>query len=130
MVGEKVQQISQQPLTRLQAIASGLAVLLLLGNCYTNKDPDFLFEYLPPNKTGIHFKNSLTEDESFNIIEYLYFYNGGGVAIGDINNDGLPDVFFTSNQGENKLYLNKGGFEFEDISEMAGISSPAPGKQG
>ncbi|WP_373396878.1 hypothetical protein V8V91_19610 [Algoriphagus halophilus] len=78
------------------------------------KKPDLqeqqsLFESLPPQKTGVDFTNTLNETEEFNIIEYLYFYNGGGVAAGDINNDGLIDLYFSSNQGPNKLYLNKGG---------------------
>ena len=71
--------------------------------------------------SSIDFVNSLSETKSFNVFNYRNFYNGGGVAIGDINNDGLADVFFTSNQGANKLYLNKGNFQFEDISEKAGF---------
>ncbi len=78
-----------------------------------------LFTLLRPGETGIHFSNDLKEDTVFNIIEYLYFYNGGGVAVGDINNDGLVDVYFSSNQNSNKLYLNKGNFQFEDITERS-----------
>jgi hypothetical protein len=76
--------------------------------------------------TGIDFTNKVTNTPAFNILNYRNFYNGGGVAIGDINKDGLPDIFFTSNQGGNKLYLNKGDFHFEDISEKAGFD---PAKQ-
>lgn len=72
--------------------------------------------------TGIDFKNELHESEDFNVFKYRNFYNGGGVATGDINNDGLPDIFFTGNQVSNKLYLNKGNFTFEDISAKAGFS--------
>ncbi len=81
-----------------------------------------VFELLPPESTGIDFINSITNKEDFNIFKYRNFYNGGGVGIGDINNDGLEDVYLTSNQGSNKLYLNKGKFQFEDITEKAGVS--------
>ncbi|MFC4871710.1 VCBS repeat-containing protein [Negadavirga shengliensis] len=106
-------------------------MLVLLVSCKKGEQKgDLLFETIAPSHSGIYFKNELTEDEGFNIIEYLYFYNGGGVSIGDINNDGLPDIYFSSNQGHNKLYLNKGNFEFEDITESAGVSSPGPWKTG
>ncbi len=81
-----------------------------------------LFKTLPPSKTGISFHNDLTASDDLNILDYLYFYNGGGVAIGDINQDGLPDVFFSGNQVKNALYLNKGNMVFEDITEKAGVS--------
>ncbi len=77
---------------------------------------------LGPKKTGIDFSNALTESLDLNIIEYLYYYNGGGVAIGDIDNDGLEDIYFTANQGPDKLYLNKGNLAFEDISRQANIA--------
>jgi enediyne biosynthesis protein E4 len=80
--------------------------------------------------SGIHFNNTLKEDEDFNIIEYLYFYNGGGVAIGDINNDGLADIYFSSNQESNRLYLNKGNFIFEDITDKAGVAGAGNWKTG
>ncbi len=72
--------------------------------------------------SNISFKNTLTESESFNVFKYRNFYNGGGVATGDLNNDGLPEVFFAANQSSNKLYLNKGDFKFEDITAKAGIT--------
>ena len=78
---------------------------------------------LSSEKTGIDFINLINNTKEFNIFNYRNFYNGGGVGIGDINNDGLPDVYLTSNLGENKLYLNEGGLTFKDISEQAGILS-------
>jgi hypothetical protein len=82
---------------------------------------DSLFTKLDASQTGIDFQNEVKNGKNMNIFKYRNFYNGGGVAIGDINNDGLADVFFTSNQGTNKLYLNKGNFKFEDISRKSGI---------
>ena len=81
-----------------------------------------LFTKLSSDNTGIKFINKLDYDRDFNIYKYRNFYNGGGVAIGDINNDGLPDVYMTSNMHHNKLYLNKGDFKFEDITEKAGVA--------
>ena len=84
---------------------------------------DTLFTSLTPSQTHINFTNTLETKKDLSILYYLYYYNGGGVAIGDINNDGLPDIFFTANsKGNNKLYLNKGNFEFEDITEKAGVN--------
>ncbi|MDO6808485.1 VCBS repeat-containing protein [Zobellia galactanivorans] len=80
-----------------------------------------LFQLLPASETGITFENTLTETDDLNILDYLYFYNGGGVAVGDIDNDGLADIFFSGNQVKNKLYRNKGNLQFEDISKSAGI---------
>jgi hypothetical protein len=80
-----------------------------------------LFESLPASQTGIDFVNRSLEKKEFNIFNYRNFYNGGGVAIGDINNDGLSDIFVTSNFEDNKLYLNKGAMKFEDITVKAGI---------
>ncbi len=81
-----------------------------------------LFKNPSAEETGIVFQNTLMETEDLNILDYLYFYNGGGVAIGDINNDGLPDIYFSGNQVKNKLYLNKGDLKFEDITEKAGVA--------
>ena len=79
-----------------------------------------LFQLLPASQTGISFINQIDENESLNVLAYEYFYNGGGVAVGDLNNDGLPDLFFTANLKPNKLYLNLGGLKFKDITSDAG----------
>lgn len=78
-----------------------------------------LFELM--ENTGIGFSNDIHSTKDFNVFNYRNFYNGGGVAIGDINNDGLADIFFTANMGSNKLYLNKGNWQFDDISQKAGF---------
>lgn len=84
------------------------------------KNTPKLFLTLPSNSTGITFSNDLKETDSLNILDYLYFYNGGGTAVGDINNDGLPDIYFSGNQKENKLYLNNGDLTFKDITHTSG----------
>lgn len=81
-----------------------------------------LFKNPSSKTTGVDFINTITEKNDLNILDYLYFYNGGGVALGDINNDDLPDIFFSGNQVKNKLYLNKGNLQFEDITKTAGVS--------
>lgn len=96
-----------------------LALLVFLFSCEKKKLPVFI--KLDPAESNINFINKLTETKDLSILDYLYFYNGGGIAIGDINGDGLVDIFFSGNQVKNKLYLNKGGMRFEDISEAAGI---------
>jgi hypothetical protein len=95
------------------------AAALFAVACGTSKKPEALFELV--ENSGINFNNKVVDNDTINILNYRNFYNGGGVAVGDINNDGLPDVFFTANQGANKLFLNKGGFKFEDISTKAGF---------
>ena len=86
-----------------------------------------LFSVLLPENSGITFENTLTETEAFNYFHFDYFYNGGGVAVGDINNDGLPDIYFVGNQVQDKLYLNKGNLKFIDISANAGIEKNQKG---
>ena len=80
-----------------------------------------MFEALESRQTGIDFVNKLTPTSEFNLFKYLYFYNGAGVGAGDFNNDGLVDLFFSANQGQNKLYLNKGNLKFEDVTAAAKI---------
>ncbi len=80
-----------------------------------------LFNLLAPEATGVKFNNVIKENASANILNYQYFYNGGGVAVGDVNNDGLVDLYFSGNITSNRLYLNKGNMEFEDITLPAGV---------
>ena len=98
-----------------------IVTFLVLSGC-DPADPTTLFTLLPPSSSGLDFSNKLEETEEFNIIEYLYFNNGGGVAAGDVNNDGLTDLYFTSNQNKNRLFLNLGDLRFEDITKSAGVS--------
>ncbi|WP_109302485.1 CRTAC1 family protein [Aquimarina sp. AU474] len=97
-------------------------VVISLFSCSGNQEKGSLFDSVKPEITKVTFQNKVESTEDLNILDYLYFYNGAGVAVGDINNDDLVDVFFTSNLQKNKLYLNKGNFEFEDITNKAGVA--------
>jgi ASPIC and UnbV/FG-GAP-like repeat len=81
-----------------------------------------LFKKVDSSDTGIHFNNTITENDSINVLDMENIYNGGGVGIGDFNRDGLPDIYFTGNMVSNKLYLNKGGLKFDDITDEAGVA--------
>src|SRR5215210_5891637 len=103
-----------------------LSLLSFFFSCSNNKDNPInsvtrqpLFKLM--EQTGIDFNNEVIDGQIENSFYFRNFYNGGGVALGDLNNDGLPDVFLTSNMGDNKLYINKGNFKFEDISQKAGL---------
>lgn len=96
-----------------------LSIIILASSCQSKED--FLFELKSSSQTNIEFENNLIFDQDFNVYTYRNFYNGGGVSIGDINNDGLPDIYFTSNQSKNLLYLNKGDFKFQNITEISGV---------
>lgn len=116
-----------------------ISLLLILATACKNKKAEkpevedkgeTLFTLLPSEETGISFINTVENQKNFNIFKYRNFYNGGGVAIGDINNDGLQDIYLTGNMVPNKLYLNKGNFKFEDISESAGVGGNKPWSTG
>lgn len=108
----------------LKGIVKYIAMLLFCVCCTApkNQKPDTLFTLLDSTQTNIQFTNQLVYDEEFNVYTYRNFYNGGGVALGDINNDGLLDVYLTGNMKPNKLYLNEGGFKFKDITEVANVA--------
>ncbi|WP_431214224.1 VCBS repeat-containing protein [Puia sp. P3] len=107
-------------------------VLLSCGNGdgRGSGDSTTVFTSMPASSTHIDFRNDIKEDEDYNVLTYEYIYNGGGVAVGDVNGDGLPDLYFTANMGPNKLYLNKGNFRFEDVTERAGVQGRPKWKTG
>jgi hypothetical protein len=105
-------------------------MVLGLAACQRAPKPAPMFELLSPRSTGVAFTNTLPESPDFNILNYLYYYNGGGVAAGDIDGDGLPDLYFSSNLGSNRLYRNKGHYRFEDITDRAGVAGPPGWKTG
>ncbi|MBL0742830.1 VCBS repeat-containing protein [Chryseolinea lacunae] len=116
--------------TRLSCILA-LSIAFVFQACSpTPETAPPVFEALTPEQTGVSFSNLNPESQGQNILAYEYFYNGGGVALGDINNDGLVDLYFSANQGDNKLYLNKGNFTFEDITEKAGVAATSGWKTG
>ena len=110
-----------------------IGVFLLLGCSIVEEeeyDGPIVFEQLNSQYSGLTFSNELLETMALNIKEYEYLYNGGGVSLGDINGDGLPDLYFTGTIVPNKLYLNKGNLVFEDITESAGVAVPEGLKTG
>ncbi|MGH2646148.1 MAG: FG-GAP repeat domain-containing protein, partial [Ginsengibacter sp.] len=98
-----------------------IIILIFFSACKTKTKIQPVFETLDDAKTGLHFANKLTPTQQFNIFKYLYFYNGSGIGAGDFNNDGKIDLFFAANQGDNKLYLNKGNLQFTDVTTEAKI---------
>src|SRR5882762_3194796 len=105
-------------------------VCLLVLSCGRTSSAPQLFVLVAPEASGISFANTVPEDSAVNIVNYLYYYNGGGVAAGDIDGDGLVDLYFTSNLGSNRLYRNLGNFRFEDITARAGVADSVGWKSG
>jgi hypothetical protein len=101
---------------------SGVLLCFFIVFYSCKNDIAVLFTSLDKNSTGINFQNTFFDDGPLNVANYIYFYNGGGVATGDINNDGLPDILFTGNMVRNRLFLNKGNFKFEDITPQSGVA--------
>ena len=95
-----------------------LVYLVTMSACQSSveKKPA-MFEILDSSKTGLVFSNKLKPTATFNMFKYMYFYNGAGVGAGDFNNDGLMDLFMSANQGDDKLYLNKGNLRFADVTD-------------
>ncbi len=105
-------------------------LLFISFSALGQQPPPTLFKSVPNNETGISFANIVKESPELNIISYEYFYNGGGVGLGDFNNDGLVDIYFSGNMQPGKLYLNKGNFKFEDITSKAGVRGKKGWKTG
>ena len=100
-----------------------IGFLVLVMTCCNSPEKDKLFQLLPSTKTNVTFANQLTETDSFNVLTFEYIYNGAGVGVGDVNNDGLTDMFFAGNMVSSKLYLNKGDFEFQDVTAQASVAT-------
>ncbi len=128
-VADRVFTLYWRPLRR-NFRRSALAAILVLTSCDRTPAIPPLFELVAPATSGVTFANTLPDDTSFNIVKYLYYYNGGGVAAGDVDGDGLVDLYFTSNLGANRLYRNLGNFRFEDITAKAGVADSVGWKAG
>jgi len=97
-------------------------ILFLTFGC-TSEEISPLFNKLSPEQTGIDFSNTISTSENLNIQSHPFVYNGGGVAVGDVTGNGLPDIYLAGNQVSSRLYLNKGSMQFEDVTESAGVST-------
>ncbi|MEL7221830.1 MAG: VCBS repeat-containing protein, partial [Bacteroidota bacterium] len=102
---------------------SPLLLTIAVWGCNEKPATSAMFTEVSRSRSGIDFRNMLKEDENFNIFKYQYFNNGGGVAVGDFNNDGLQDLVFTGNMVKNRLYINQGDLKFEDHTQTSGIAA-------
>lgn len=111
------------PVSKICRLLVAAVPLLFSCNPAVKQKDDIHFVAVPSSETGINFNNTITESDSVNLITNEYLYTGSGVGIGDFNNDGLPDIFFGGNQKSSRLYINKGQFKFEDVTEKAGLTT-------
>ncbi|WP_297796747.1 VCBS repeat-containing protein [uncultured Eudoraea sp.] len=108
-----------------KSVVAGFAILaLLFTSCDKQEKKTSLFNSVPHTVSGLNFTNALTENDSINILDNEFVYNGSGVALGDLNGDGLEDIYLAGNQVDNKLFINKGALKFQDVSEAAGVIKP------
>src|ERR1051325_6881751 len=107
----------------LRSIGTLVPIAAVLGCGRRSARAPSLFRLLSPAQTGVTFANAIATNDSLNAQTDVYVYNGAGVAVGDIDNDGLPDIFFTGNMVSSRLYLNKGNMRFEDITRSAGLTT-------
>ena len=113
-------------LRKCRPFSCSLLLILLFCSVFqgcNSSKPEPLFKKLDASKTGIEFKNQLTYSDSLTVLDFEYMFNGAGVAVLDVNKDGLQDLFFSGNMVSSRLYLNKGNLKFEDITEKAGIGT-------
>src|SRR6184192_4797184 len=108
---------------RCRYLCALVVSFVLFDGCGQQQKTPPLFRLLTPDQTGVRFANTITTTDSVNVQTDVYIYNGGGVAVGDIDNDGLPDIFFAGNMVSSRLYLNKGDMRFDDITESAGLKT-------
>ena len=115
---------------RTVLFVTAIGVVVALARCSSEDAPTTLFERIPASTSNISFSNDLAYTDAFNIYTYKDFYAGGGVALGDVNGDGRPDVYLVGNQRPNALYLNRGGFTFTEVAEEAGVAGSKPWSTG